>query len=361
MTWMLLGAGLVLLIIGAELLVRGAARLAASFGVPALVIGLTVVAFGTSAPELAVSMKSAWSGQTELAIANVVGSNIFNVLFILGLAAVVSPLMVSRQLIRQDVPIMILISAVAAAMAWDGILAFREAVVLFTGLIVYTVFLFIQGRRKGPQLADGDVAGLSEKAVPAWRNLLLVVAGLVLLVMGSRWLVQSAVTIAGSLGVSEAVIGLTIIAAGTSLPEVMTSVMATLRGQRDIAIGNVVGSNVFNLLCVLGLSGLVSPEPLVAGSQMASLDIPVMLGVALLCLPLFFTGAALTRFEGSLFLMLYVCYVWYMVALALAVDYLPTLQVTIGYGLIPLVVLVVAGLLGRDLIARRRSNGAASQ
>lgn len=197
------------------------------------------------------------------------------------------------------------------------------------------------------------MVGLLQAKVPAWRNLLLVVTGLVLLVMGSRWLVQSAVTIAGSIGVSEAVIGLTIVAAGTSLPEVMTSVMATLRGQRDIAIGNVVGSNVFNLLCVLGLSGLVSPEPLVAGSQMASLDIPVMLGVALLCLPLFFTGAALSRFEGSLFLVLYVCYVWYMVALTLAVDYLPTLQASLGFGLIPLVVLVVAGLLARDLLARR--------
>lgn len=353
MTWILLVAGLVLLIIGAELLVRGAARLAASFGVPALVVGLTVVAFGTSAPELAVSIKSAWAGQTELAIANVVGSNIFNVLFILGLAAVISPLVVSRQLIRQDVPIMILVSAVAAVMAWNGTLATWEAAVLFLGLVAYTLFLFIQGRRQGAEPVDDDVAGLLGEKAPAWRNLMLVAVGLVLLVMGSRWLVQSAVTIAGSLGVSEAVIGLTIIAAGTSLPEVMTSVMATLRGQRDIAIGNVVGSNVFNLLCVLGLSGLVSPEPLVAGNQMAALDIPVMLGVALLCLPLFFTGAAVSRFEGALFLALYVCYVWYTVAVTLVVDYLPTLQWALAFGLIPLVILVVAGLLGRDLMARR--------
>lgn len=353
MTWMLLIAGLVLLILGAELLVRGAARLAASFGVPALVIGLTVVAFGTSAPELAVSLKSAWSGQTELAIANVVGSNIFNVLLILGLAAVLSPLVVSQQLIRQDVPIMILVSAITAALAWNGVLARWEAGLLFSGLVLYTVFLFVQGRRQGAEASDDDVAGLLQGQVPMWQNLLLVIVGLALLVLGSRWLVQSAVSIAGSLGVSEAVIGLTIIAAGTSLPEVMTSVMATLRGQRDIAIGNVVGSNIFNLLCVLGLSGLVSPEPLVAGSQLAALDMPVMLGVALLCLPLFFTGATLSRFEGALFLVLYVSYVWYMVALTVGAVYLATMEMALVYGLIPVTLVVVAALLARDLRHRR--------
>lgn len=349
MTWLMLAAGLVLLIIGAEVLVKGAARLAASMGMPALVIGLTVVAFGTSAPELAVSVKSAWSGETELAIANVVGSNIFNVLFILGLAAVVSPLVVSRQLIRQDVPIMILVCAVAAALAWNGTLSTWEAALLVAGLVVYTVFLFIQGRRSGVGQDDETVAA----AVPAWRNVLLVVAGLALLVIGSRWLVDSAITIASSLGVSEAVIGLTIVAAGTSLPEVMTSVMATVRGQRDIAIGNVVGSNVFNVLCVLGLSGLVSPEPLVAGSQLASLDIPVMVGVALLCLPLFFTGASLSRFEGALFLVLYISYVWYTVVLTLNTAYLSTMEAALGYGLIPAVLIVVAGSLARDLMGRR--------
>lgn len=350
MTWAILAAGLILLIVGAEILVKGAARLAASMGMPALVIGLTVVAFGTSAPELAVSVKSAWSGETELAIANVVGSNIFNILFILGLAALVSPLMVSRQLIRQDVPIMILVCAVAALMAWNGTLAVWEAGTLFAGLVVYTVFLFVQGRRNNGVAQGEEVA---QETVPTWRNLVLVLAGLALLVMGSRWLVESAVAIASSLGVSEAVIGLTIVAAGTSLPEVMTSIMATVRGQRDIAIGNVVGSNVFNVLCVLGLSGLVSPEPLVAGSQLATLDIPVMVGVAMLCLPLFFTGASLTRFEGALFLVLYVSYVWYTVALTLGVSYLLMMQTVLIYGLVPLVLIVVAGCLVRDLRERR--------
>lgn len=357
MSWVMLVVGLVLLIVGADLLVRGAARLAASFGVPALVVGLTVVAFGTSAPELAVSVKSAWSGQTELAVANVVGSNIFNILCILGLAALISPLVVSRQLIRQDVPIMILVSAAAVAMAWNGSIVKWEAALLFCGLLAYTGFLFLQGRKQGIEAADADTAELLEKKAPLWHNLALLVGGLILLVLGARFLVQSAVQIASSFGVSDAVIGLTIVAIGTSLPEVMTSVVATLKGQRDIAIGNVVGSNIFNILCVLGLSGLVSPEPLLASMQMATLDLPVMLGVALLCLPLFFVGASLTRAEGGLFLTLYVAYVWYLIALTLNLGYLASLQSGIIYGLIPLVVIYVAALLSLDLMRKRKGAG----
>lgn len=353
MTWLMLLVGLVLLIVGADLLVKGAARLASSFGVPALVVGLTVVAFGTSAPELAVSVKAAYSGQAELAIANVVGSNVFNILMILGLAALVSPLIVSQQLIRQDVPIMILISFITVALVWDGSLARWEAAILFVGLLSYVGFLFVQGRKQGMDVVDDEVSEMLQEKVPLWKNLLLVVAGLALLVIGARWLVESAVEIASALGVSEAVIGLTIIAAGTSLPEVMTSVVASLKGQRDIAIGNVVGSNVFNLLCVLGLSGMVSPEPLLAGEQMTHLDLPVMLGVAMLCLPLFFVGSMLTRLEGCFFLALYVAYVWYMIAVTLSAPYLQSLQSGIVYGLIPVVLLYTVLSLARDLWKRR--------
>ncbi len=356
MTWLLLVAGLVLLVFGADLLVKGAARLAASFGVPALVVGLTVVAFGTSAPELAVSVKAALSGKAELAIANVVGSNIFNILFILGLAAVISPLIVSRQLIRQDVPIMILVSVIIVWMAWDGSIGKLEALVLFAGLLGYTTFLFIQGRKNGMDVApDDEVAEMLQEKAPVWKNLLLVAAGLALLVLGARWLVQSAIEIASAFGVSEAVIGLTIVAAGTSLPEVMTSVVATLKGQRDIAIGNVVGSNIFNILCVLGVSGLVSPIPLVAGEQMITLDFPIMLVTAILCLPLFFVGAKLIRFEGILFLSIYIAYVWYMIAITVSADYLPLLQTGIIFVLIPVVVLYVFGILVKDLYKRNQS------
>ena len=356
MTWLLLGAGLVLLVIGADLLVKGAARLAANFGVPALVIGLTVVAFGTSAPELAVSVKAAFSGQAELAIANAVGSNIFNVLFILGVAAVVSPLIISKQLIRQDVPIMVVVSIVAMVMTLNGNINKWEAGILALGLLAYTAFLFFQGKKKGADVSDEEVEEMLKVPAPAWKNILMVIGGLALLVWGARWLVQSAVEIATAWGVNEAVIGLTIVAAGTSLPEVVTSVVATLKGQRDIAVGNVVGSNIFNILCVLGLSGLVSPTPLLAGEQLATIDIPVMVGVAVLCVPLFFIGAILHRIEGLLFLALYVAYVWYLVAMALSQPYLSTLQNGILYGLLPVVVLYVVIAFIHD-IRQRRARG----
>lgn len=348
MTWFMLGAGLILLITGAELLVKGASRLAISFGIPALVVGLTVVAFGTSAPEMAVSVKAAFSGQAELAIANVVGSNIFNILFILGLAAVIMPLIVSQQLIRQDVPIMIAISVMALWMIQDGMIGKLEATILFAGVVLYTVFLFYQGKKTGIDNNEVD-----EKPAPTWLNVMLIIIGLALLVLGARWLVQSAVTIASSFGVSEAVIGLTIIAAGTSLPEVMTSIVATIKGERDIAIGNVVGSNIFNILAVLGLSGLFSPTPLLASEQLMQIDVPVMLGVAILCLPLFFLGGNLNRFEGLLFLMLYVAYVWFTIAMALSLPYLPQLQTWLLYGLAPVVVFYVFLCLVNDLLRRR--------
>lgn len=355
MEWLMLALGLVLLIFGADLLVRGAARLATNFGVPALVVGLTVVAFGTSAPELAVSVRSAWAGQAELAVANVVGSNIFNVLFILGGAAMISPLIVSQQLIRQDVPIMVIVSLVVVIMAWSGSISTWNAAILFAGLIVYTAFLFYQGRKQGNSTVDEDVDAILQTPKPLSHNLFLVVIGLILLVVGARWLVAAAVEIASAMGVSEAVVGLTIVAIGTSLPEVMTSIMATIKGERDIAIGNVVGSNIFNILCVLGVAGLVSPEPLLAGMQMVRLDMPIMLGVSILCLPLFFTGAILDRIEGMLFLALYLAYLWYMLATVLSHAYLPTLQMGILYGLVPLVILYLVGSLVQDLRRRRAS------
>ena len=353
MTWLFLALGLVLLVVGADVLVKGAARLAASFGIPSLVVGLTVVAFGTSAPELAVSVKAAFAGEAELAIANVVGSNIVNVLLILGLSALVLPLTISKQLIRQDVPIMIGLSALLAYFVLDGEIDRMEALLFVVGLACYTFFLFWQGKKQGVESVDDEVDEMLKQPHPLWQNLLFVAIGLALLVQGSSWMVDSAVQLATAWGISEAVIGLTIVAVGTSLPELMTSVMAAIKGERDIAVGNVVGSNIFNILCVLGISGLVSPTPLLAGAQMASLDIPVMLAVAVLCLPFFFAGATLNRVEGALFLTAYAAYTWYLIALSLQHPYLAQLQDGILYALVPAIGVYAVIALLLDLRKRQ--------
>ncbi|PZQ27424.1 MAG: sodium:calcium antiporter, partial [Ectopseudomonas oleovorans] len=306
MTFVYLIAGLVLLVAGAEVLVRGAAKLAAQFGIPPLIIGLTVVAFGTSAPETAVSVQAALDGSGDLAIGNVVGSNIANVLLILGMTALVAPLIVSRQLIRLDVPIMIGASLLTFGLAWDGSLSRLDGALLFAGVLTYTGFLIYSARKdKGGD--DDEFAkefGLDEAPKPyAWAiNLGLIIAGLVLLVTGSNFLVEGAVTLARALGISELVIGLTVVAIGTSLPELATSILAAIKGERDIAVGNIVGSNIFNLLCVLGLASLVSPAAISVSPNALAFDFPVMIAVAVACLPIFFAGYRINRWEGLLFL-----------------------------------------------------------
>ncbi len=308
---LLLLLGLVILTVGAEALVRGASGIAARLGVAPLIIGLTVVAFGTSAPELAVSIASSLSGRGEIALGNVVGSNIFNVLFILGLSALVAPLSVASQLIRVDVPVMIGVSVLTLLLGLNGGISRIEGGLLFVGLLVYIGFQVVQGRRER-QAADASPVG-DQTDSAFWLNPLLVFAGLVALVLGSRLLVSSAVAIAQTLGMSELIVGLTIVAAGTSLPELATSVVASLRGERDIAVGNVVGSNVFNLLGVLGLASLVSPEGIAVAGQALRFDLPVMVATAVACLPIFVTGREIARWEGGLFLAYYIAYVLYLV------------------------------------------------
>jgi cation:H+ antiporter len=308
-----LGGGLILLTLGAELLVRGASKLAAIFGVPSLVIGLTVVAFGTSAPELAVSVSSAWNGQSDIALGNVVGSNIFNVLFILGLSAIITPLAVNRQLIRRDVPIMIAVSTLLLLLALDGSISRIDGLILFLGILLYTWVSIRSGR--GTQNANPGSQS-SEQAKPYTRATLLTylaltLGGLALLVLGADLFVKGAVECARWLGLSELVIGLTIVAAGTSLPEVATSVVAALKKERDIAIGNVVGSNIFNILAVLGAAALVRPVAIAPAAL--SFDIPVMLAVVAACLPVFYTGLSIARWEGVLFLFYYAAYTTYLV------------------------------------------------
>jgi cation:H+ antiporter len=352
-TLLLFIAGLVALVAGAELLVRGASKLALSFGVSPLVVGLTVVSFGTSAPEVAVSVGAALDGNTDIALGNVVGSNIFNVLFILGVSALITPLVVNIQLIRQEVPIMIGASLLLLVLSLDGRLGTFDAALLFGLLLAYTVFLVRQSRRETQAARDEFAAEVKPAAAGAWDarlpvQLALIVVGLGLLVLGSEWLVSSAVSFAKTLGVSDVVIGLTIVAAGTSMPEVATSVMAALKGERDIAVGNVVGSNTFNILGCLGLSGLAAGAAgLAVPAAVLNFDVWVMLAVALACLPVFVTGREIARWEGGLFLLYYVAYVAYLILAAQQHDALGSFSgVMLGF-VIPLTVVTLVITLYR--------------
>jgi cation:H+ antiporter len=358
-------AGLVCLVLGANLLVRGASKLALSFGISPLVVGLTIVAFGTSAPEVAVSVASVLEGKTDMAIGNVVGSNIFNVLFILGLSALIVPLVVHRQLIRQEVPIMFGVTLLMALMAMDGRLQLWESVALVILLVAYTGFLVVQSRREtaaNQAAAQASAQGVDEfeselraSPVGAWdaklpAQLALIAVGLALLVLGSDWLVGAAVVFAKALGVSDVVIALTIVAAGTSMPEVATSIAAALKGERDIAVGNVVGSNIFNILGCLGISGVVAGGAgLVVAPSLLAFDIWVMLAVALACLPMFITGGEIARWEGGVFAGYYVAYVSYLILAAQQHDALGDFSSVMLSFVVPLTVitLVVAVLRRR--------------
>lgn len=308
--------GLAALIVGGELLVRGASRLAAAMKISPLVIGLTVVAFGTSSPELAVALKSAFAGNADIALGNAVGSNIFNVLFILGISALIVPLVVSSRLIRWDVPIMILASVLLLLLGLDGRIGRIDGLLLSGGLLTYIYCCVRQSRREARQVKE-EFAEEITSAAPSGAGLLvqvgLIVAGLLLLGLGSHWLVGGCVVVATRLGVSELIIGLTIISVGTSLPEVVASIMAAIRGQRDIAVGNVVGSSLFNILCVLGLTSIVAPSGIEIPATALRLDIPVMIAAAVACLPIFFTGHLIARWEGALFFGYYIAYTTYLV------------------------------------------------
>jgi cation:H+ antiporter len=313
-TGLLFVVGAAMLLLGAEALVRGASRLAVAAGISPLVVGLTVVAFGTSAPELAVTVGAAMAGGSGVAIGNVVGSNIFNILLVLGLSAVIAPLVVAQQLVRLDVPLLIGVSIVVLAMSLDGRIGTLEGAALFAGVVLYTVFLIRQSRAESRAVREEYERAYGAPAAGSrWMtNAALVVGGLVMLVLGAQWLVDASITIAVSLGVSDLVIGLTIVAAGTSLPEVATSVIASLRGERDIAVGNVVGSCLFNLMVVLGLGSIVSPLGIPIPPGAITFDIPIMIVVSVAALPIFFTGFRIARWEGFLFLGYYVAYLVFL-------------------------------------------------
>ncbi len=408
-TLLLLIGGLVLLVLGGEFLVRGSARLAALAGLSPLVVGLTIVAYGTSAPEMAVSIRAGFAGTDSIALGNVVGSNIFNILFILGACAALAPLVVDRRLVRIDVPVMIVISVAAGLFALNGSISTVEGAILAVGAIGYTAWCVRAGRveatASNPDSAGDDdntppdtggrawtlaFIGLALAAAAGWaldvlaateaattlagcalffaspllsagrprrgdflRQIALILVGLGVIVVGAGWLVKGAVALAQSLGVSDAVIGLTIVAAGTSLPEVAASIIATLRGQRDMAIGNVVGSNIANILAILGVASLVTPGGLRVDPQLLRLDIPVMIAVAVVCLPAFYTGYLIRRWEGFVFFGAYIGYTSYLVAHATGHSLAPALGEALAYFCAPIALAAFAATGFHALLTRR--------
>ena len=340
--------GLVLLVAGAQLLVRCAEHIAAKLKVRPLLIGLTVVAMGSSAPQMTVSLQAAFNDTADIAVGSVIGSNIFNILVTLGLSALIIPLRVSRQLVRIDIPLMILASAMVFTLALNHQLDRLDGVLLLGGLLIYLLLLLHQSRHSGHHHPHHD------RPPTSWlRTLSLMGCALLLLGVAGHLLLGAALEVASELGLSERIIGLTIVAVSTSLPELATSLIAAFRGQREIAVGNVIGSNVFNLLGVLGLTALLAPSPLSVSPNALAFDLPVMLGVAALCLPVFYSGYRVTRVEGLLFLGLYLAYGLHVVSFTTGMPLASKLEHLMLFYILPA---LLVGVLLNAVRAWRRQH-----
>ncbi len=359
LTLLLFFLGIGLLIGGAEILVRGAARLAEAAGISPLVVGLTVVAYGTSAPELAVTMRAMLQQppRPDLALGNVVGSNISNVLLVLGLSATICPLLVSRQVVRYTVPLMILVCLAVLVAAWDGNIGRVEGSLLFVGAVVYTAAEVLVSRRTLRR--DRELATATRPAILSRQglrggllDLAMIVGGLLLLLVGAAWLVDGASQFARWLGIPELVVGLTVVAVGTSMPEIATSVVAALRGQRDIAVGNVVGSNIFNVLLVLGTTCVAARDGMAVSAEAIQADIPIMILSAGACLPVLYTGYVVARWEGILFLALYGAYTWFLFLRSTNHPTLPGFEQSMTYLVLPLTGAVLLVLAARAWLFR---------
>lgn len=331
--------GLALLLGGAELLIRGAVSIAERLHIPQLIIGLTIVGFGTSSPELAVSVRSAVENHADIAFGNVVGSNIFNILFILGISSLISPVKISRQLIIWDVPLMIGISLLTAFLVQDLNISQREGWALCCMLVGY-VWVSIQIARKAKKFAEGSlVEARSQSTMRLPTAVCAISLGLYLLVTGATFIVEGAIQVARLLGASELVISLTIVAAGTSLPEITTSILSSVKGKQDLSVGNVIGSNIFNLLGVLGLSAVCSTNGLSVPQAAINFDLLIMVATALACAPIFFTGQSISRWEGALFIGYYIAYTVYLILFSTDHSVLPAYSKILGVFCIPMTVL----------------------
>lgn len=343
-----LAVGLVVLVFGADVLVKYASALARHYGVSPLIVGLTVLAFGTSLPELAVSVTSALRGESGVAVGNVVGSNVANLWLILGVSALAFPLVVRRQLLVFDIPVMVGSAFLMMAFAWDGSIVRWEGLVLCTCVAVYVALLLWNERRvskKGEHdplfeeaLLDADTHG--EEKRPPVQLAGLTCVGLVLLVLGSNWMVGGAVDLARYFGVEEVFIGLTIVAIGTSLPELATTFMAALRKETDMAVGNIVGSNIFNVFVVLGVASAVSPVQVAA--QTVALDIPISVIACALCIPVFVVGKQrLGRVAGAGFLLAYLCFLFNLIIQSQFPAAYPRFTGVFFQWLLPLIIVLI--------------------
>jgi cation:H+ antiporter len=305
-------AGLVLLAFGAEGLVRGSSSVALRLGVTPLVIGLTIVAFGTGTPELLVSVEAATSGNSGMALGNIVGSNISNIALILGCAALARPMRVRSVLLRREVPLMIAVTLLLCVMLLDGGLGRVDGAILLAGSIAYTVGAYAFAKRdRNREVAAEFANAMPEVTRAPWLDALFIVGGLAALMLGAKLLVSGATVVAEALGMSQVVIGLTVVAIGTSMPELATSVVAAMKDEADVAFGNVLGSNILNILCILGLVALIRPF----GTEgLATLDLVVLAGSAIVLLPLMWRGAILNRWEGAVLLAGYAAYLGVLVS-----------------------------------------------
>lgn len=356
-------AGLVLLVLGGEGLVRGASTLAAKVGLSPLIIGLVVVSAATSAPELAVTIGAVLDGEPDLAVGNVVGSNIVNILLILGITAMISPLIIKRQIVRFDIPVMVGISILLVIVSLDGRISVLDGSLLLTVLIMHVVVSIVVGRREvaAPDLKPVEPA-LNSKPVKLWLAIILLAAGIGLLVFGAQLLVTGAVNIATNLGVSSLVIGLTVVAIGTSLPELATSIIAIRRGERDMAVGNIVGSNIFNIGIVLGLPAIIFGEGIPVPAAAIALDMPLMLATAIALLPIAFTGFVIARWEGSMFVALYVAYTAYLVLASTQHDATGGFTAVMLWFVLPLVAVTLIAVTSFEAgLLRERSSIRASE
>ncbi|MCX8997425.1 calcium/sodium antiporter [Rhizobiaceae bacterium BDR2-2] len=307
--------GLAALVAGAEMLVRGGSTLARQLGISPLTIGLTVVAIGTSTPELAVGIEAAFDGEGGLVVGNIAGTNTFNLLFILGLTALFRPLTLEPASLRLDLPAMVLAALAFWISAADGFLSRVEGALLLTCGLAYTV-LVVRGARTRTVAVETALPVLPRRVQTIRRaglvNVIAMIAGIAIIIAGADWLVDGATDLARRLNVSEALIGLTIVAIGTSSPELVTTIVSTLRNERDIAVGNLLGSGVYNILIILGLTMLVPGSPIPVEETLIRVDIPVMAVATLLCVPVFLSGRRISRIEGGAFLTCYAAYFAYL-------------------------------------------------